>query len=242
MLKNITLHIVDDYAAMSVKAAEIFAQSVAAEPTGAFGFATGTTPEGMYNELIKLREAGADFSQITTFNLDEYYPICPTSKHSYAYYMRRRVFEPLNITKTNLPDGTAADPAAECAAYEAKIAQAGGISMQILGIGRNGHIGFNEPGEFFPRMTHHVPLAQATIEANSQLFEDVSLMPRHALTIGIHAIMMAKRILLLACGANKTQILHDALSGEITPHLPASILQLHPDVTIVADATAAQLL
>jgi len=238
MLRNITLYAEADYTAMSVRAAAIFAEAVKEKPTAVYGFATGSTPEGMYRELAKLRENGADFSDITTFNLDEYHPIKPSDPQSYAYYMKERVFGPLGITKTNLPDGTAADPAAECVAYERKLASAGEVAVQILGIGNNGHIGFNEPSDTFACQASHVPLAQATIEANARFFEDASQVPRHALTMGLHAIMMAKRILLLASGEGKAQILAQALTGPITPRVPASILQLHPCVTVVADKTA----
>jgi len=239
MLRNITVQVADDYAAMSQRAAAIFAAEVKAAPAGVFGFATGSTPEGMYVELAKLRARGADFSQITTFNLDEYYPIRPEDAQSYAYYMKQRVFDPLGMVKTNLPDGTAADPAAECLAYEQKLADAGDMAMQILGIGTNGHIGFNEPDEVFSCHAAHVPLAQSTIDANARLFDDAALVPRHALTVGIHSIMMAKKILLLVSGAGKADILAAALGGPITPRVPASILQLHPCVTVVADTAAA---
>jgi glucosamine-6-phosphate deaminase len=239
MLRNITLYVEADYTAMSKKAAALFAAQVKAQPTAAFGFATGSTPEGMYAELAKLREAGTDFTAITTFNLDEYYPIKATDPQSYYYYMKQRVFDPLQITKTNLPNGEATDPAAECAAYEAKLAQTGEIAMQILGIGNNGHIGFNEPADVFSCQASYTPLAQATIDANARLFDDPSQVPRHALTMGIHSIMMAKKILLLASGAGKAEILAQALTGKITPQVPASILQLHPHVTVVADEAAA---
>jgi glucosamine-6-phosphate deaminase len=239
MLRNITLHVEADYAAMSKKAAEIFAGVVKKHPAAAYGFATGSSPEGMYEELGKLRSAGADFSGIVTFNLDEYYPIKPDDPQSYAHYMHKRVFGPLGITKTNLPDGTANDPVQECAAYEQKLANAGEVAMQILGIGTNGHIGFNEPSDTFACQASYVPLAQATIEANARLFDDPSQVPRNALTMGIHAIMMAKRILLLASGANKAQILAQAFTGPITPQVPASVLQLHPRVTVVTDKAAA---
>jgi glucosamine-6-phosphate deaminase len=239
MLRNMILHVEADYTAMSKIAAKLFAETVKEKPTAAYGFATGSTPEGMYGELAKLCEQGVDFSSITTFNLDEYYPIKPADPQSYYYYMKKHVFDPLGITKTNLPDGAAADPAAECIAYEQKLANAGELVMQILGIGNNGHIGFNEPDAVFSCQASHVPLAQATIDANARLFDDPSQVPRHALTMGIHAIMMAKRILLLASGAGKADILAQALKGPITPQVPASILQLHPCVTVVADEAAA---
>ncbi|MCL2364031.1 MAG: glucosamine-6-phosphate deaminase [Defluviitaleaceae bacterium] len=242
MLRNINLIIEADYAAMSKKAADIFAREVAGAPAGVFGFATGSTPEGMYAELAKQRADGADFSGITTFNLDEYHPIQPDDAQSYAYYMKQRVFDPLGIVRTNLPNGTAPDPVRECVDYENKLAIAGDMMMQILGIGNNGHIGFNEPGEVFAAQAAYVPLAQATIDANARLFDDASQVPRHALTMGIHAIMMAKKILLLVSGQGKAAILAAALTGPITPQVPASILQLHPHVTVVADTAAASAL
>jgi glucosamine-6-phosphate deaminase len=238
MFRNITLYVEGDYAAMSKKAAAIFAEVVRSKPSAAYGFATGTTPEGMYAELANLRAAGTDFSQITTFNLDEYFPIKASDPQSYYYYMKQRVFGPLGLTKTNLPNGEAPDPEVECAAYEEKLAQAGEFALQILGIGNNGHIGFNEPAEKFVGKANYVPLTPSTIEANARLFDDPSLVPRHALTMGIHAIMMAKRILLLVSGAGKADILSAALTGDITPRVPASILQLHPCVTVVADKAA----
>ena len=239
MLRNITLIVEADYGAMSVRAAEIFSRQVKEKPTSAYGFATGSTPEGMYEELAKQRAAGVDFTGITTFNLDEYHPIKPDDVQSYAHYMKKRVFGPLGITKTNLPDGAAADPVREAATYEAKLAAAGDVAMQILGIGTNGHIGFNEPDEAFACQGGYVPLAQATIDANARLFDDPSQVPRHALTLGIHAIMMAKRILLLASGTGKAEIIAAALTGPIIPQNPASVLQLHPDVTVVLDEAAA---
>ncbi|MCL2501008.1 MAG: glucosamine-6-phosphate deaminase [Defluviitaleaceae bacterium] len=242
MLRNITLYAEADYAAMSRKAAGIFAETVKENPTAAYGFATGSTPEGMYEELVRLYGLGADFTGITTFNLDEYHPIKPDDPQSYYYYMKKRVFDPLGIRKFNLPDGTAPDPSAECIAYEHKLANAGEMAMQILGIGNNGHIGFNEPSDTFACQAGYVPLAADTISANSRFFEDPGMVPRNALTMGLHAIMMAKRILLLASGEGKAQILAQALTGPITPQVPASILQLHPCVTVVADKSAASLL
>jgi glucosamine-6-phosphate deaminase len=242
MLRNIKLYIEADYAAMSKKATEIFAETVKTQPVAAYGFATGSTPEGMYGELAVLRDKGVDFSSIVTFNLDEYYPIRPQDPQSYYYYMKKRVFDPLGITKFNLPDGTASDPVAECAAYEQKLTDAGEMAMQILGIGNNGHIGFNEPADTFACKASYTPLAEATIQANARLFDDPSQVPKNALTMGIHAIMMAKRILLLASGIGKAKILALALTGPITPLVPASVLQLHPHVIVVADKDAASAL
>jgi len=245
MLKNFTLHTEKDYEAMSQKAAEIFAQEVNANPTGAFGFATGSTPLGMYAALIKMQKSGtADISRLTAFNLDEYCPIKPTDPQSYAFYMANELFDAIGLPAANrhIPNGEAPCPLAECTAYDQKIADAGGIDMQILGIGSNGHIGFNEPAHELIANTAYVPLAEDTVTANSRFFASPDDVPRHALTMGIHSIMMARRIILLASGEGKAAILREALLGPITTRVPASLLQLHRDVTIVADTAAAKLL
>ena len=245
MLKNFTLYTEKDYSTMSQKAAEIFAGAVSANPAGAFGFATGSTPVGMYEALIQMQKSGkADLTRITAFNLDEYYPIKPDDPQSYQFFMRKTLFDAIGLPaeSTHIPSGQAQDPAAECIAYEEKIVKAGGIHMQILGIGGNGHIGFNEPAQQLMATTGYVPLAEATIEANSRFFASPEDVPRHALTMGIHSIMMARHILLLASGEGKADILHKALCGPITTMVPASLLQLHPSVTIIADQSAARLL
>ena len=245
MLKNFKLHVEKDYASMSQKAAEIFAAAVAHNPNAAYGFATGSTPIGMYEALVHMHKSGkTDLSGITTFNLDEYYPIAPEDPQSYRYFMQQHLFGPLGLqsSKTHVPDGKAPEPIAECKAYEEKIAGAGGINMQILGIGNNGHIGFNEPSETLAATTWLTPLAQSTIDANSRNFASPEDVPRHALTMGMHSIMMARKIILLASGQGKAEILYKALKGPITTYVPASLLQLHRDVTIVADQQAANLL
>jgi len=245
MLKNFTLHTEKDYQAMSQKAAEIFTAAVNANPTGAFGFATGSTPLGMYEALVKMQKNGtADLSKLTAFNLDEYCSIKPTDPQSYAYYMGQELFDPIGLPMANrhIPNGEAPNPAAECAAYDQKIANAGGIDMQILGIGGNGHIGFNEPAGELVAGTTRIPLAEDTIKTNSRFFASPDDVPRYALTMGIHSIMMARRIILLASGEAKATILREALVGPITTMVPASLLQLHHDVTIVADTAAAKLL
>jgi len=245
MLKNFTLHTEKDYEAMSQKAAEIFAAAVKANPAGAFGFATGSTPVGMYEALIKMQSAGkADLRGITAFNLDEYYPIKPDDPQSYNYFMRQNLFDGIDFPASSayIPDGAACDPIAECAAYDEKIAKAGGLDMQILGIGGNGHIGFNEPSEELLAATSYVPLAEATIESNARFFDSPDDVPRNALTMGIHSIMMARRIILLASGEGKARILREALCGPITTMVPASLLQLHRDVTVVIDEAAAKFL
>lgn len=244
MYHNIKLEVADNYDNMSQKAAEIFASAVRNNPQGAFGFATGSTPVGMYKELINMN---LDFSGITTFNLDEYYPIEKESDQSYYHFMQKNLFGHVNVdsSRTFFLDGKASDPTVEAQQYEQKITDligTNGIIMQILGIGLNGHIGFNEPCESFEANTRLVPLAETTIEANSRFFASAAEVPKSAITMGIRSIMLARNILLLANGSTKAGILRDALSGPVTPLVPASILQLHPSVTVVADKEAASLL
>jgi len=243
MLRNFTLHTEKDYQSMSKKAAEIFAEAVKANPAGAFGFATGSTPVGMYETLIQMQKSGTvDLRGITAFNLDEYFPIQPDDPQSYEYFMRQNLFDGIGIpaSNTHIPSGAAADPIAECAAYDEKIKKSGGLDMQILGIGANGHIGFNEPAQELLATTSYVPLAEATIESNSRFFASPEDVPRHSLTMGMHSIMMARRIILLASGEGKAEILREALFGPITTMVPASLLQLHRDVTVVIDEAAAR--
>jgi glucosamine-6-phosphate deaminase len=245
MYPNIRLETETDYDAMSKKGAQIFAQAMKEHPQGAFGFATGSTPIGMYNELVRMhKEEKLDFSGVTTFNLDEYHPITRESKDSYYYFMQQHLFSHVNVdlARVFVPDGTATDVEAKCREYEDKMLEAGGIVMQILGIGANGHIGFNEPSESYGAETRLVPLADVTINSNARHFSSPDVVPRHALTMGIRSIMMAKHILFLANGASKASILRDALCGPITPLVPASALQLHPSVVVVADKEAAALL
>jgi len=245
MLCNITLHIEDDYTAMSQKAADIFAASVRGNPAGAYGFATGDTPIGMYKILIDFHLKGClDLSGINAYNLDEYHPISKNNPNSYYYFMRKNLYDAVGLppTSTFIPCGEAADPLKECMEYDEKITSTGGIDIQILGIGTNGHIGFNEPDDKLNAATHYVPLAEATIQSNAKNFGSLHEMPRHALTMGMHGIMMAKCILLLASGEKKARILNQALLGPITTQVPASFLQLHQNVIVVADKDAAGLL
>jgi len=239
---NFKIIIKDDYDGASTAAANILASFVSASPKGVLGLATGSTPEGAYAKLIEMHSAGkVDFSNIISFNLDEYHPIEKTNNQSYDYFMRKNLFSNVNINPDNvhLPNGEAKDPLAECIAYEAKIAAAGGIGLQLLGIGNNGHIGFNEPAPFFPKSTNYVELEASTIEANSRFFDDANQVPKHALTMGIGTIFAAKQILMVVAGAHKADIIEKAVFGNIDPQLPASILQLHPDVTFVLDTDAA---
>jgi len=233
----------NDYADMSRKAANIISAQVILSPDSVLGLATGSTPVGVYRQLIEWYKKGdIDFSKVRTVNLDEYCGISPTREQSYRYYMNHNFFNEVNIMpeNTNLPNGLAADFDTECIRYDRLISDLGGIDLQLLGIGHNGHIGFNEPDQAYGKMTHRIELNQRTIEANARFFEDASRVPHYALTMGIKAIMQAKKILLVVFGEDKAEILYKAVNGPVTPSVPASIIQLHPDVTIVADNAALQ--
>ena len=239
---NIRLYIEDSYDDMSARAADVFCRVLKSKPHGVYGFATGGTPVGLYRELIKLYQRDEiDFSNITTFNLDEYYPIKKDNDQSYDYFMKMNLFNHVNVKggNLNIPNGEAVNPNEECIRYEEKIMNAGGIDLQILGIGENGHIGFNEPSDRFTRATNHVALTESTISANARFFASMADVPKHALTMGIKTIMQAGKILLLGNSEKKSWILNRALFGDISPEVPASALQLHPDVTVVMDNAAA---
>lgn len=228
-----------NYDAMSDRAAELLAAQVILKPACVLGLATGSSPVGMYQRLAEqYRQGLLDFSAVTSVNLDEYCGLSPEDPQSYRYFMEENLFRHINIRRENtfVPDGLNPDREAVCAAYDARIAALGGVDLQVLGIGNNGHIGFNEPDDHFTVGTHVVALKESTIQANARFFEDISQVPTHAVTMGMGAILQAKRILLLA-GAEKAAIVRQAMEGPVTPHVPASLLQLHPDVTIVqADA------
>ena len=233
------------YDEMSRAAAKVIEEQVAAKPDCVLGLATGSTPIGLYAELVRDVEAGAlDLGQVTTFNLDEYRGLSGDHPQSYRYFMNENLFGPIGFdaARTHLPDGGNPDAEAECAAYERAIEQAGGIDLQLLGIGHNGHIGFNEPSSEFPEATHVVELTESTISANSRLFDSADEVPREAYTMGIGTIMRARRVLLVANGADKAKIVAAALNGPVTPEVPASILQQHADVTVVLDEEAASCL
>lgn len=237
--------VVDTREELSRVAADEVSAAIAANPACVLGLATGTTPIGMYDALVSDYEAGLlSFKDVTTFNLDEYRGLAPDHPQSYRYFMRHHLFDRVDIDpeRTHLPNGADARAEAMCAAYERAIRDAGGIDLQVLGIGHNGHIGFNEPADEFPPVTHLVQLAERTIEANSRLFDSIDEVPREAYTMGIGTIMGARRILLLATGADKAAIVRDALQGEVTPRVPASVLQEHADVTVLLDKEAAQCL
>ncbi|SCX81541.1 glucosamine-6-phosphate deaminase [Alkaliphilus peptidifermentans] len=237
--------IVNDYAEMSQRAARIVASHVILKPNSSIGLATGSTPLGMYNALIDLyNQEYIDFSKVTTFNLDEYYGLGSANPQSYHYYMYNNFFKHINIgmANVNIPYGMCKSIEDECNRYEEKIEEVGGIDLQVLGIGRNGHIGFNEPDIKFEAKTHMVNLDEDTINANSRFFKSIEEVPRKAISMGIKTIMRARKILLLAVGKDKAKVIYQMLYGKITPELPASILQLHPDVTMIFDKEAASLL
>lgn len=226
---------------MSRRAANIISAQVILKPDSVLGLATGSSPLGVYRQLIEWHRKGdLDFSAVRTVNLDEYCGLDKTSPQSYAYFMRENFFKDININPDNtyLPDGTNPDAEAECRRYNRIIRELGGIDLQLLGIGHNGHIGFNEPGEAFERETHCIALTERTIEANTRFFNSADEVPRKAYTMGIKNIMSARKILLIASGESKAEILCRALTGAIEPSVPASILQLHNDVTVVADEPA----
>ena len=234
-----------NYDAMSRQAANIIAAQIILKPDCVLGLATGGTPVGTYKELIAKYEAGElDFSAVKTVNLDEYVGLDVTSDQSYIYFMRDNLFDHVNIdlANTNVPCGTAPDPDAESLRYDALIRSYGGIDLQLLGLGPNGHIGFNEPDDHFPVGTHKVTLTDATIQANKRFFEKEEDVPRSAITMGIGSIMGARKVLMVVNGKGKAEIVKKAFFGPVTPEVPASILQLHPDFTLVADEEALSLI
>lgn len=233
-----------DYEDMSRKAGNIIAAQVVAKPDCVLGLATGSTPIGTYKRLIEGYEAGdLDFSQVKTYNLDEYRGLPGDHDQSYRYFMNVNLFDHVNIDKANthVPDGLAEDYEVACAAYDEAVAAAGCQDLQLLGIGNNGHIGFNEPGDAFVKGTHCVDLTESTIQANSRLFDSIDDVPRQAYTMGIGTIMAAKTVLVIANGEVKAQAVHDMIYGPITPSCQASILQLHPNCVVVADEAALSL-
>ena len=230
-----------DYQEMSRKAANILSAQVILKPDCVLGLATGSTPIGTYDQLVEWYEKGdLDFSEVKTVNLDEYRGLTRDNDQSYYYFMHEHLFDRVNIdpANTNVPDGTEPDADKECARYEALIDSMGGVDIQLLGLGHNGHIGFNEPGAAFEKETHCVDLQERTIEANKRFFASADDVPRQAYTMGIKTIMMAKKILVVVSGEDKADIVEKAFFGPVTPSVPASILQMHPDVTVVADEAA----
>ena len=230
-----------DYNDMSKKAANILSAQVIMKPDCVLGLATGSTPIGTYEKLVEWYEKGdLDFSQVTSVNLDEYKGLDRKNDQSYYYFMHEHLFNHVNIKEenTNVPDGTQPDGEKECARYEELIRSLGGVDLQLLGLGHNGHIGFNEPADAFDKTTHCVDLTESTIEANKRFFAYADEVPRQAYTMGIGTIMQAKKILIIVSGEDKADIVRDAFFGPVTPRVPASILQMHSDVTLVADEAA----
>ena len=224
------------YAELSRKAANLISAQVLSKPDSVLGLATGSTPIGTYKQLIEWYEKGdLDFSEVKSINLDEYVGLTGDHDQSYRYFMNTNLFNHVNIdkSKTNVPSGVAEDLEAECTRYDALIESMGGIDLQLLGIGHNGHIGFNEPADSFVVPTHVVELGETTINANARFFSSADEVPKKAVTMGIKAIMQAKKVLLIANGPDKKAIVEKALYGPVTPEVPASILQFHPDLTVV---------
>ena len=227
---------------MGKEAAAIIAEGMRAKPHYVLGLATGDTPKPLYRDLVRLHEEeGLDFSTTVTFNLDEYVGLEPTHDQSYRYFMNEQLFDKVNINKksTHVPDGMTEDIEAHCLAYEAMIDDVGGIDCQVLGIGGNGHIAFNEPGSSLASRTRALSLTEETIRDNSRFFASIDEVPKRAITMGIGTVLEAEKIILLACGANKARAVAAALEGPVTVKVPASALQLHPDVTCVVTEDAA---
>ena len=234
-----------DYADMSRKAANIIAAQVILKPDCVLGLATGSTPIGTYKELIKGYENGdLDFSLVKTANLDEYRGLEKSNDQSYDYFMKANLFNHININfdNLNIPNGENPDADAECKRYEEVVKALGGQDLQLLGMGHNGHIGFNEPADEFVKETHCVDLQESTIQANKRFFEKVEDVPTQAYTMGINTIMQAKMILVIVSGADKAEIVKKAFFGPVTPQVPASISQMHPNVVVVVDEAAASLI
>ncbi len=227
---------VDSYEILSKKAAAVICGQVALKLNSVLGLATGSTPLGTYKEMAEKCASGeVDFSKVQTINLDEYVGLSAEHEQSYRYFMNHNLFEKINldITRTSVPNGTATDLKKECELYDETIKNAGGIDLQLLGIGIDGHIGFNEPDDRFIKETHMVDLDPSTITANARFFKNEAEVPRKAITMGMGGIMGAKKVLLIANGKEKKDILEKAFFGPITPKIPASVLQLHPDVTVI---------
>lgn len=230
-----------DYYHMSRMAANLISAQVIMKPDCVLGLATGSTPIGTYDQLIRWFDKGdLDFSEVTSINLDEYKGLSPENDQSYRYFMNTHLFDHINIkkTKTFVPDGLEPDSVKACTDYNNIIKASGGIDLQLLGLGNNGHIGFNEPGTSFEKETHCVALTQSTIDANARFFDSLDDVPKEAYTMGIQTIMHAKKIVVVVNGAGKAGIVKEAFFGPITPDVPASVLQLHPDVVLVGDEEA----
>lgn len=230
-----------DYYHASRVAANIISAQVIMKPDCVLGLATGSTPIGTYEQLVRWYEKGdLDFSEVHSVNLDEYRGLRPDNEQSYRYFMNKHLFDSINIDKANtfVPDGTEPDKEKACKKYDEIIRSHGGVDLQILGLGHNGHIGFNEPGSAFDKETHCVALSESTIKANARFFDSLDDVPKEAYTMGIKTIMQAKKIVVIVSGESKKDIVKKAFSGPITPEVPASVLQLHNDVILVGDEAA----
>jgi len=231
--------ICNDYNDVCIKAADIFARQLEQKPTSVFGLATGSTPIGLYKELVNRHDAGkVNFSQARAFNLDEYYPIEKTHPQSYKAFMDLHLFSKVRFKSMQIPNGEAPDPHKECADYDAAIDFAGGIDLQLLGIGVNGHIGFNEPSAVYPVGSHITGLTESTLEANSRFFTSIETQPTTALTMGLGPIFKARHILLLITGTKKVEITKKLFEGKLYTDIPACFLLLHPNVTVILDKEA----
>ena len=239
------LRVVNSYEELSKVAASEFSKVIKEKPNAILGLATGGSPIGMYKELIKMYEnKELDFSKITTVNLDEYIGLNPEHSQSYRYFMNDNLFNHINIDVANtfVPNGLAKDLEVECKEYDKRIIELGGIDIQLLGVGNNGHIAFNEPDEQLSAGTHVISLTENTIEANARFFDNINDVPRKAITMGVGGIMKAKKIILIASGASKAEAIKGLFSGKITTENPASMLQMHRDVTVIVDKEAAKLI
>lgn len=234
-----------DYDAMSQKAAQMILSQITLKPNCVLGLATGSTPIGMYENLVRMYQQGiVDFSEVQTFNLDEYLGLLPTNQQSYHYFMNNHLFNHVNINKNHIhiPNGMADSIDEECQRYDQLIEEAGGIDIQVLGIGNNAHIGFNEPTINFEKGTHIVELDESTRKANARFFNHMDEVPKRAITMGTGSIFKSRKIMLLATGANKAQAIYDTVYGKVQPEVPSSILQFHNDIVLILDEEAAQLL
>ncbi len=239
------IHIVNNYQELSKKAANIVAEEIDQKSRVVLGLATGSTPEGMYAQLVKrYRDNKLDFDQVVTFNLDEYAGLSPDHPQSYYYYMRCNLFDHVNIKPDNIFVPSCfnnKDAGVVCGEYDRKIDQSGGIDLQVLGIGVNGHIGFNEPGQHLQTQTHLVDLVEETIEANSRFFDSIDQVPRQAVTMGVGSIMHSEKIMLMANGKNKARAIQESFGGLVSTRVPASLLQLHRNFILLIDKEAASL-
>lgn len=235
----------DNYEEMSKKAAQMILSQITLKPNSVLGLATGSTPIGMYDELVKMYQSGIlDFSEVQTFNLDEYYGLSASNHQSYHYFMNEHLFNHVNIFKENIhiPNGMAGDIETECLNYDEAIANSDGIDIQVLGIGNNAHIGFNEPTILFEKGTHVVELDESTRQANARFFNSLDEVPQKAITMGTGSIFKSRKIMLLASGAQKAKAIYETVHGKVRPEVPASILQFHNDIVLILDSKAASLL